>query len=131
MAPQVSDGKDKEMVATEFPVRYQDPVYQKTHRTLFSNSLTHPLEPVLPPAVTQEQFNCALEELRKVLGHDGVFTGKSLEDYIDPYELWEGEGRRKTPSAAVWSASALEFLLNKVSLTALTVPVRVRKSKEF
>lgn len=102
MVQQADSAEDRELVATEFPVRYDDPEYQETHQKLFANSITHPLTPVLPPDTTQEVFDRALEAFRGAVGKDAVYIGKSLVDYIDPYELWEGEGRRKTPSAAVW-----------------------------
>jgi hypothetical protein len=90
---------------SKFPVRYLDPDYQQNHRNLFSGSLLAPLEPVLPPGLTQSEFDRALTEFRKAIGDDQVFVGLNLEEYVDPYELYEKEGRRKTPSAAVWYVS--------------------------
>ena len=88
-------------MATEFHVKYADPIYQKTHRTLFEESIMTPLEHVLPPGVTQSVFDQALGELEGILGKTGVHRGKALEDYIDPYELDEAAGKRKMPSAAI------------------------------
>jgi hypothetical protein len=85
-----------------FPIRYQDPEYQSTHFNLFSGSLTRPLEAVLPPGVTQADFDAAIEKLKDILGNEHVFTRKSLTEYIDPYELQEETSHRKVPSGAVW-----------------------------
>lgn len=85
-----------------FPIRYEDPEYQSTHSNLFSSSLTRPLEAVLPPGVTQLHFDAAINKLKDVLGKEHVFTGRSLTEYIDPYELQEDPSRRKIPSGAVW-----------------------------
>lgn len=85
-----------------FPIRYEDPEYQSTHSNLFNGSLTRPLEAVLPPGVTQTDFDAAIIKLEDVLGKEHVFTGKSLIEYIDPYELQEEPSRRKIPSGAVW-----------------------------
>ncbi|ETN42938.1 uncharacterized protein HMPREF1541_02096 [Cyphellophora europaea CBS 101466] len=90
------------MVAqTTFPTRYHDPEYQEAHNNIHQGKLLAPLEAVLPPGIGQQDFDNAISDLTKELGHDGVFTSQSLEDYVDPYELWEVEGKRKMPSAAV------------------------------
>lgn len=86
----------------KFPVRYEDPEYQSNHRSLFSGVLLSPLETVLPPGVNQQQFDEAISDFVHAVGRDHVFQGQSLEEYVDPYELWEKEGKRKVPSAAVW-----------------------------
>lgn len=86
----------------KFPVRYEDPEYQEQHRNLFLGKLLRPLEKVLPPGVNQQDFDLAIGELQKVVGEEHVFLGDSLEEYVDPYELWESEGKRKMPSGAVW-----------------------------
>ena len=85
-----------------FPISYEDPEYQSTHSTLFSASLTRPLEAVLPPGVTKADFNAAINKFKEVLGEAHVLTGRSLTEYIDPYELQEDPSRRKIPSGAVW-----------------------------
>lgn len=85
-----------------FPMRYKDPEYQKTHFNLFSESLTRPLEKVLPPGVTQADFDAAVASLKQAVGPEHVMTGESLVEYIDPYELFEDPFRRKIPSGAVW-----------------------------
>jgi hypothetical protein len=85
-----------------FPIRYEDPEYQSTHANLFSGSLTRPLEAVLPPGVSQADFDNAINKLIEILGKENVSTGRSLTEYIDPYELQEDPSRRKIPSGAVW-----------------------------
>ncbi|TVY80599.1 Vanillyl-alcohol oxidase [Lachnellula suecica] len=84
-----------------FPIRYQDPEYQASHDKLFSKSFTSPLENILPPGVTQADFDAAIHKLKDILGDEYVFTGKSIAEYIDPYELQEEPSRRKIPSGAV------------------------------
>lgn len=84
------------------PLRFSDPEYQASHEKLYSGSLLAPLQNVLPPGVSQQQFDLALTEFEKAVGRDYVYRGQSLEEYVDPYELWEKEGKRKMPSAAVW-----------------------------
>jgi hypothetical protein len=86
----------------KFPIRYEDPEYQLNHQNLFSGALLTPLESVLPPGVDRQQFTTAIADFESVVGKDHVFQGQSLEEYVDPYELWEKEGKRKMPSAAVW-----------------------------
>lgn len=85
-----------------FPTRYEDPEYQRTHKNLFSKSLTRSLETMLPPGVSQQDFDLAISEFRRVLGEDNVYTGKSLVEYIDPYELQEEPSKRRMPSGALW-----------------------------
>lgn len=85
-----------------FPIRYENPEYQTAHSNLVSTSLTRPLEDVLPPGVTQADFDAAVRKFNDILGHEYVFTGKSLLEYVDPYEFQEEPSRRKTPSGAVW-----------------------------
>lgn len=87
---------------TAFPVRYSDPEYQQTHRNLFSTALLQPLQEVLPPGVDKSSFEAAVKEIRGVVGDDQVILGNGLEEYVDPYELWEYEGKRKMPSCAIW-----------------------------
>lgn len=87
---------------TKFPVRYEDPEYQSNHQRLFSGALLTPLEQVLPPCLSQQDFDRVIKELQHVVGKEFTFIGAALEEYVDPYELWEKEGRRRIPSAAVW-----------------------------
>lgn len=80
---------------------YVDAEYQSTHYNLFKDSITAPLKRTLPPGVTQYAFDAAIVQFMAVVGHEQVFQGDALTEYIDPYELWEAEGKRKMPSAAV------------------------------
>jgi hypothetical protein len=99
------------MASTKLPVRYADPEYQKTHTTLFSNSITRPLNPTLPPGVTETDFQSAVQEFVATLGSDGVLIGEALVDYVDPYELYEdSSSQRKVPSAAVLSVLGIHYL---------------------
>ncbi|KAM5346044.1 hypothetical protein ACJ41O_009049 [Fusarium nematophilum] len=93
----------------DFPVRYQNPEWQDAHRELFDRSLTQELETILPPGVDQQEFYQAISEYVGVLGKDGVFIGSALRDFIDPYEMWESEGKRRLPSAAVCPRSNAEL----------------------
>lgn len=88
--------------ALSMPIRYADPEYNSTHHKLFSKSLINPLEPVLPPGVSQADFDAAIVKFKAVLGTENVYVGKALAEYIDPYELQEDPSRRKVPSGAVW-----------------------------
>lgn len=92
------------MASTSLPEgRYKDSSVLEKHRELFSaKNLLTPLETPLPPGVTRDELNLAIQKFVALLGSDGVFIGDALVDYVDPYELWEQEGRRKVPSAAVW-----------------------------
>ncbi|KAF2876664.1 4-cresol dehydrogenase [Massariosphaeria phaeospora] len=80
---------------------YTDLEYQSTHYNLFKDSITVPLEPVLPPDVTRYAFDTAIMQYMAIVGHEQVLQGDNLVEYIDPYELGEAEGKRKMPSAAV------------------------------
>jgi FAD/FMN-containing dehydrogenase len=46
-------------------------------------------------------FDAAIMQYMAVVGHDQVLQNDALAEYIDPYELYEAEGKRKMPSAAV------------------------------
>ena len=82
--------------------RYQDSEYQATHDELFSHPLTRNIELVLPPEVSKEDFDAALQGFTEAVGKDAVVTGNGLKDYVDPYEIPEVSGGKKVPSAAVW-----------------------------
>lgn len=90
------------MATVAIPPRYADPVYQAAHDDAFSNPLVAEIEEVLPPGVSREDFDRALDELATALGKDFVFTGKKLKEYVDPYEIPEGAPDRKLPGGAVW-----------------------------
>ncbi|PSN65330.1 FAD-linked oxidase-like protein [Corynespora cassiicola Philippines] len=83
------------------PPTYTDAEYQSIHHSLFKDSTTAPLASVLPPGVTQYAFDAAILQYMAVVGHEQVLQGDALVEYVDPYELWEAEGRRKMPCAAV------------------------------
>lgn len=80
---------------------YLNDEYQSTHFNLFKESITVPLEAVLPPGVEQSAFDDAIKRYKSAVGEDQVLQGEDLTEYIDPYELREEEGKRKMPSAAV------------------------------
>ncbi|KAF2737823.1 FAD-linked oxidase-like protein [Polyplosphaeria fusca] len=88
---------------------YADAEYQSTHTSLFKDSITVPLKSVLPPGVTQYAFDAAMMQYMAIVGYEHVSQGDALEEYIDPYELWESEGKRKMPSAAVRPKSIEEL----------------------
>lgn len=90
------------MASTEPPKRYIDfPEALNWHRKVYDNSLLRPLKPVLPPGLDQAQFDRAIRELVDALGSSNVCIGEGLRDYVDPYEIWEIEGKPSVPSAAV------------------------------
>lgn len=80
---------------------YINAEYQSTHYDLFKDSITTPLKPVLPPGVTRYAYDAAILQYMAAVGYEQVLQGDALTEYIDPYELWEAEGQRKMPSAAV------------------------------
>lgn len=90
------------MATTTPPVRYEDPEVQQAHSDLYLNSPERPLYPVLPPGVSKEELDKAVNEFVGVLGGENIFAGEALYDYIDPYEIDEAGVERKIPSAAVW-----------------------------
>ncbi|KAK5173547.1 uncharacterized protein LTR77_002228 [Saxophila tyrrhenica] len=89
------------MATTTAPVRYEDSEVQKAHTDLYQDSSKRPLYPVLPPGLSQSEFDEAINELVSVLGNKNVFAGEALQDYIDPYEIDEPGVERKIPGAAV------------------------------
>lgn len=82
--------------------RYADDLYQDAHDDMFSKPLIETIEKVLPPGVSQEDFDKAIAELIGLLGQSAVFTGSNLKEYVDPYEVPEADPDRKVPGAAVW-----------------------------
>jgi hypothetical protein len=60
-----------------------------------------PLEPVLPPGLKESDFRQVLHVLESIVGRQNLFTGASLIEYIDPFQLDEGN-KRNIPSVAVW-----------------------------
>ncbi|KAF5228054.1 hypothetical protein FANTH_14615 [Fusarium anthophilum] len=89
---------------------------RQRHRKIFDSALLRPLEPVLPPGLDQAQFDRAIAALVKQLGADSVFVGDALRDYIDPFEIWEVEGQRRTPSAALHYGGPAPIVNGSVAL---------------
>lgn len=90
------------MVNTVPPERYSDPDVQKAHTDLYLRSSDRPLYPVLPPGISKDVFDKAIQEFIDVVGDKNVYAGEALQDYIDPYEIDEVGVQRKIPSSAVW-----------------------------
>lgn len=82
--------------------RYADPVYQTAHDEAFRTPIIKGIPNVLPPGVTQEDFDKALSQISSALGADAVFRGERLKEYVDPYEIPEGGHERNVAGAAVW-----------------------------
>ncbi|KAI0839323.1 putative vanilly-alcohol oxidase [Hypoxylon sp. FL0890] len=89
--------------------KYSDPLYQAAHDEAFSKPLFAKIETVLPPNVSREDFDSAIEQLIEALGKEAVFTGEGLKDYVDPYEIPEAGQERNVPSAAVCPSSVPEL----------------------
>lgn len=80
---------------------YSQPYMQKEHAKVFFQSGTPPVPRLIPPGVSEADFERALEEFRTVVGATHVITGEGLVEYVDPYELYEDRPERKLPSAAI------------------------------
>ncbi|OQV07371.1 FAD binding domain-containing protein [Cladophialophora immunda] len=93
------------------------------HRNLFAQALLCPLADVLPPGVNQQQFDRAFDEFEDAVGKENSFRGQALEEYVDPYELWEEEGKRKMPSAAVCPSSMDELRAALKVANKFSIPV--------
>lgn len=89
------------MVAQTEP-RYADPIYQTAHDNTYNKPIIQGIPDVLPPGVSQDDFDSALKQIAASLGEDAVFRGEGLKEYVDPYEIPEGGHERKVPGAAVW-----------------------------
>ncbi|KAI1613492.1 glycolate oxidase [Exophiala viscosa] len=85
--------------------KYADPEYQDVHINLFSKSIVRPIPHVLPPGVSQTNFDRAIREWSNALGSENVFSGDNVKEYIDPYELNEDASTRRVPSGAVCPAT--------------------------
>lgn len=91
------------MTSTLPEITYTDTEYENAHRQTFSLPAATPIKSVLPPGLSQAEFDAALRELIGVLGKTAVFVNEALADYVDPYEVYvHDEAKRKLPSAAVW-----------------------------
>lgn len=82
--------------------RYADPVYQAAHDDTFRTPIIEGISAILPPGVTREDFDSALNQIAETLGEHAIFKGEKLKEYVDPYEIPEGGHERKIPGAAVW-----------------------------
>ncbi|KAI5865688.1 putative vanilly-alcohol oxidase [Durotheca rogersii] len=91
------------------PPKYANPLYQAAHDEAFSNPILGKIEQVLPPDVSQDDFDTALSQIVKALGEDAVFTGDNLKEYVDPYEIPESGHERNVPSAAACPSSVPEL----------------------
>lgn len=89
------------MVAQTEP-RYADPIYQSAHDNTYNKPIIQGIPNVLPPGVSQDDFDSALKQIGASLGEDAVSRGERLKEYVDPYEIPEGGHERKVPGAAVW-----------------------------
>jgi hypothetical protein len=89
------------MVAQHEP-RYADPIYQTAHDSTYNKPIIQGIPQVLPPGISQNDFDSALEQIAATLGTDAVFRGERLKEYVDPYEIPESSHERKVPGAAVW-----------------------------
>lgn len=91
-------------MSTILPQTYPDPEYEKAHQDTYERTPRFPIKPARPPGVREEDFLQAIQEFIGAVGGDAVFIDEGLSDYIDPYDIHEGDGdgRRKVPSAAVW-----------------------------
>jgi 4-cresol dehydrogenase (hydroxylating) flavoprotein subunit len=63
--------------------------------------------PILPKGVTAADFAGALEQFRRIVGKDNVYTGEQLASYVDPYAI-EEDPTAHAASAAVAPASTDE-----------------------
>jgi hypothetical protein len=91
-------------MTTLLPDKYADPECETAHRSTFAPPTKCPVKPVFPPGVREEDFASAIQDFISAVGDKAVFVNEALSDYIDPYDVWEAdEGKRKMPSAAVWS----------------------------
>ncbi|ROW06858.1 hypothetical protein VMCG_04057 [Cytospora schulzeri] len=96
-------------MTTEQVPRYADPVYQAAHDDTFRTPINQEIPMVLPPGVSQEEFDSALNQIAESLGENAVFRGEKLREYVDPYEIPEGGHERKIPGAAVCPSSVEEL----------------------
>ncbi|KAL4939685.1 hypothetical protein BDV06DRAFT_198382 [Aspergillus oleicola] len=113
------------MTSTLAKNTYPNPTYESAHRATFAPPKKD-IPAVLPPGVTQVDFEQAIGELVTIVGVENVFVGEALVDYVDPYDVYEeDEGKRKVPSAGVAPAITDELsgvlkIANKFSLPLWT-----------
>ncbi|KAI0004717.1 putative vanilly-alcohol oxidase [Xylariaceae sp. FL0662B] len=103
--------------------KYAEAQYQAAHEEVFSKPLSATIKKVLPPGVSQEDFDLALGRIVEVLGKDAVFTGDDLKEYVDPYEIPEADHERHLPSAALCPSSVSEIQALLKILNEYKIPV--------
>lgn len=92
-------------MSTTIPETYADPECEAAHQATYERVPRHPIKPVLPPGVSEADFAQVIQQFSDAVGKNAVFINEGLSDYIDPYDVNEADdGKRKVPSAAVWSA---------------------------
>ena len=62
---------------------------------------------MIPPGLTASDFSDALEQFRRAVGRDHVYTGEQLSSYVDPYSITTQDADHSA-SAAVAPASTEE-----------------------
>jgi 4-cresol dehydrogenase (hydroxylating) len=68
--------------------------------------------PILPAGLTAADFADALEQFRKIVGKDNVYTGDQLSGYVDPYSIADEPDAHVTPAAiAPDSAEQVQAIL--------------------
>jgi hypothetical protein len=60
-----------------------------------------------------------------VVGHEQLLQGDALTECIDPYELWEVEGKRRMPSLVVRLRSIEELQLVRAIANAYAILLRL------
>ncbi|KAG6354515.1 hypothetical protein INS49_004532 [Diaporthe citri] len=110
------------MVAQTEP-RYADPIYQTAHDNTYNKPIIQGIPDVLPPGVSQNDFDSALKQIAASLGEDSVFRGERLKEYVDPYEIPEGGHERKVPGAAVCPSSVEELQAALKVVNEFKIPV--------
>lgn len=85
------------------PKRYSDPNYQAAHDDTYAHPLDSEIPDVLPPGVTRQELDDAINECSKVLGGKStILVGKDRKEFVDPYDLPEEGYEKRIPSAAIW-----------------------------
>jgi len=75
-------------------------------------SATAAFPSVAPAGLTPSDFAEALEQFRRIVGKEYVYTGEHLLSYVDPYSLVDDAGAHATPAAiAPESAEQVQAIL--------------------
>jgi 4-cresol dehydrogenase (hydroxylating) len=77
---------------------------------------------ILPPGMSAAEFADALQEFRRIVGAEWVFTGTQLAGYADPYSI-EIEAGAHAASAAIAPSSAEEVQAVVALANRLRVPL--------